>query len=59
MESCWYTSSCARGHKRAEHCVDVIASLWDRLVDFTGPYVAVALLAVVIIFFIYRLLGRI
>ncbi len=39
--------------------MDFIASLWDRMVDFTGPYVAVAVLAVVIIFFIYRLMGRI
>ena len=39
--------------------MDFITRLWDRLVDFTGPYVAVALLAVVIILLIYRLMGRV
>lgn len=30
----------------------------DRVVDFTGPYGAVALLALVIVLVIYRLMGR-
>jgi hypothetical protein len=39
--------------------LDFINSVVYRVVDFTGPYVAVALLAVVIILIIYRLMGRI
>ena len=38
--------------------MDFISQIVDRVVDFTGPYVAVALLAVVIILVIYRLMGR-
>jgi hypothetical protein len=38
--------------------VDFISQIVDRVVDFTGPYVAVALLAVIIILVIYRLMGR-
>jgi hypothetical protein len=38
--------------------VDFINRIVDRVVDFTGPYVAVALLAVVVILVIYRLMGR-
>ena len=38
--------------------MDFISQIVDRVVDFTGPYVAVALLAVIIIFVIYRLMGR-
>jgi hypothetical protein len=38
--------------------VDFINRLIDRLVDFTGPYVAMALLAVVMILIVYRLMGR-
>jgi hypothetical protein len=36
--------------------VDFLSRLVERVVDFTGPYVAVALLAVIIILLIYRLL---
>jgi hypothetical protein len=36
--------------------VDFLSRLVERVVDFTGPYVAVAILAVVIILLIYRLL---
>ena len=38
--------------------MDFLSRLIDRVVDFTGPYVAVAILAVVIILLIYRLMGR-
>jgi hypothetical protein len=38
--------------------MDFISRLIEQFVDFTGPYVAVALLAVVIILLIYRLMGR-
>ena len=36
--------------------MDFLSKLVERVVDFTGPYVAVAILAVVIILLIYRLL---
>jgi hypothetical protein len=36
--------------------VDFISKLIERFVDFTGPYVALALVAVVIMALIYRLL---
>jgi hypothetical protein len=39
--------------------VEFISRLVDRVVDFTGPYVAVALLAVVVILILYRLMGRV
>jgi len=39
--------------------VDYILSLFDRLVDFAGPYAAAALLAVVVMLIIYRLMGRV
>ena len=38
--------------------MDFINRIVDRVVDFTGPYVAVALLAVIVILVIYRLMGR-
>ena len=38
--------------------MDFISRIVDRIVDFTGPYVAVALLAVIIILVIYRLMSR-
>jgi hypothetical protein len=38
--------------------VDFIKRIVDRVVDVTGPYVAVALLAVIIILVIYRLMSR-
>ena len=36
--------------------MDFITALVDRVVDVTGPYVAVAILTVVIILLIYRLI---
>jgi hypothetical protein len=39
--------------------VEFISGLVDRVVDFTGPYVAVGLLALVIILILYRLMGRV
>ena len=38
--------------------VDFVNRIVDRVIDFTGPYGAVALLAVIIILVIYRLMGR-
>jgi hypothetical protein len=38
--------------------MDFISTLVDRVVDITGPYVAVAILTVVVILLIYRLMGR-
>jgi len=38
--------------------VDFINRIVDRVVDVTGPYVAVPLLAVIIILIIYRLMSR-
>ena len=38
--------------------MDFINRFIDGLVDFTGPYVAMALLAVVMILILYRLMGR-
>jgi hypothetical protein len=38
--------------------VDFFTRIVDRVVDFTGPYGAVALLAVIIILVTYRLMGR-
>jgi hypothetical protein len=38
--------------------VEFINRIVDRVVDFTGPYGAVALFAVIVILVIYRLMGR-
>jgi hypothetical protein len=38
--------------------VDSINRMVDRVVDFTGPHMAVALLAAIIILVIYRLMSR-
>jgi hypothetical protein len=38
--------------------VDVMSRLVDRVVDVTGPYGAMVLLAAVIILSLYYLLGR-
>ena len=38
--------------------MDFINRIMDRLIDFTGPYGAVALLAVIVILVFYRLMGR-
>lgn len=38
--------------------MDFINRIMDHVIDFTGPYGAVVLLAVIIIFVFYRLMGR-
>ena len=38
--------------------VDFVNRVVDRVIDFTGPYGAVALLALVIFLVFYRLMGR-
>lgn len=38
--------------------MDFVNRLIDRVIDFSGPYGAVALLALVIVLVFYRLMGR-
>jgi hypothetical protein len=38
--------------------MDFINRVIDRIIDFTGPYGAVALLGLVIVLVFYRLMGR-
>lgn len=38
--------------------MDFVNRLIDRVIDFTGPYGAVALLALVVVLVFYRLMGR-